>query len=168
VKKPRAFGARMLTTDRPETAVFTIENSNGNNIVLIGNSWHVTHYQTDFLTIEWDESTEAVVMNWTDFVEGDEYREGLNEGLELVKRHNSENWLADLRDMSAVSQEDQEWTRDEWHPRAFELPLTKMAIVQPESVVAEMSVEDLVQEIGEQITMQIFDDTSEAKAWLNE
>jgi len=126
----------------------------------------MSYYDSDFLTIEWDESIEAVVMNWTDFAEGEDYREGLNEGLELVKRHDSENWLADLRDMKAVSQEDQEWTQEEWHSRAFDSSLEKMAIVQPESVVTEMSVEDLVQEIGEQITMQIFDNKSDARDWL--
>lgn len=128
----------------------------------------MTHYESDFLTIEWDDSIGAVIMNWTDFAEDDDYREGLNEGLKLVKQHSAENWLADLREIKTVSQADQEWTQDEWHPRAFETSLANMAIIQPESVVAEMSVGDLVQEIGEQITMQIFDNKEDAKAWLAE
>jgi len=128
----------------------------------------MAHYETDFLTVEWDDSVEAVVMNWTDFAEGDDYRDGLDAGLELVKQRNAENWLADLREMKAVAREDQEWTEDDWHPRAFDTSLANMAIVQPESVVTEMSVEDLVQEIGEQITMQIFDNRQDARNWLDE
>lgn len=128
----------------------------------------MAHYESDFLTIEWDETIEAVLMNWTGYAESDDYREGLNEGLALVRQHSAENWLADLRELKTVSQEDQEWTQAEWHPRAFETSLANMAIVQPESVVAEMSVEDLVQELGEQITMQIFDNREDARAWLDE
>ncbi|WP_324760047.1 STAS/SEC14 domain-containing protein [Haloarcula sp. GH36] len=128
----------------------------------------MAQYESAFLTIEWDGSIEAVIMNWTDFAEGEEYREGLNKGLEVIEQHGAENWLADLREMGAVSQEDQEWTRNEWHPRAFETSLTNMAIIQPESVVAEMSVDDLVQEIGEETTIQIFDNREDAKTWLDE
>jgi hypothetical protein len=128
----------------------------------------MAQYESAFLTIEWDGSIEAVIMNWTDFAEGEEYREGLNKGLEVIEQHGAENWLADLREMGAVSQEDQEWTRNEWHPRAFETSLTNMAIIQPESVVAEMSVDDLVQEIGEETTIQIFDNKEDAKSWLDE
>jgi hypothetical protein len=157
-----------VDADRSSSGVFRSEKRARSGFTRIGILRDMVHYESDFLTIEWDESIEAVIMNWTDFAEGEDYREGLNEGLELVNRHNSENWLADLRDMKAVAEEDQEWTQEEWHPRAFESPLTKMAIVQPESVVAEMSVEDLVQEIGEEITMQVFDNRSEARAWLNE
>jgi hypothetical protein len=128
----------------------------------------MAQYESAFLIIEWDGSIEAVIMNWTDFAEGEEYREGLNKGLEVIEQHGAENWLADLREMGAVSQEDQEWTRNEWHPRAFETSLTNMAIIQPESVVAEMSVDDLVQEIGEETTIQIFDNKEDAKSWLDE
>ncbi|MFC7074871.1 STAS/SEC14 domain-containing protein [Haloarcula halophila] len=128
----------------------------------------MAQYESAFLTIEWDGSIEAVIMNWTDFAEGEEYREGLDKGLEVIEQHGAENWLADLREMGAVSQEDQEWTRNEWHPRAFETSLTNMAIIQPESVVAEMSVDDLVQEIGEETTIQIFDNREDAKSWLDE
>lgn len=128
----------------------------------------MAHYETDFLTIEWDDSIEAVIMNWTDFAKGDDYREGLNEGLELVEQHTAVNWLADLREMGTVTNEDQQWTRDEWHPRAFDTSMENMAIIQPESVVAEMSVDELVQEIGEQITMNIFDNREDARAWIGE
>jgi hypothetical protein len=148
--------------------IFRPENWSVTYIVRIVVNRSMAHYEAEFLTIEWDDSIEAVIMNWTGFAESDEYREGLNEGLELVKRHDTENWLADLREMKTVSQADQEWTQDDWHPRAFETPLSNMAIVQPESVVTEMSVEDLVQEIGEQITMKTFDNRADARAWLEE
>lgn len=126
----------------------------------------MAHYESDALTIEWDSSIDAVVMNWHDFAKGDTYREGLNEGLKLVDQRNAENWLADLRSLGTVTNDDQEWTQEEWHPRAFESTLSNLAVVQPESVVANMSVGDLVQEVNENVTSHVFDDRSEAKEWL--
>lgn len=126
----------------------------------------MAYYESDALTIEWDASINAVVMDWHQFAKGDDYREGLNEGLELVEEKSAENWLADLRDLGTLTDDDQQWTHEEWHPRAFETPLTNLAIVQPESVVANMSVEDLVQEVDDNLTSHVFDDRSEARSWL--
>lgn len=49
------------------------------------------HYESDVLTVEWDDDLEAVVMNWRDFASGDAYREGLNAGLELVEETGATN-----------------------------------------------------------------------------
>lgn len=49
----------------------------------------------------------------------------------------------------------------------METTLTNMAIVQPESVVANMSVENIMQEVGDgAITTHYFDDRAEAEDWL--
>ncbi|RKD88095.1 STAS/SEC14 domain-containing protein [Halopiger aswanensis] len=128
----------------------------------------MAHYESDVLTVEWDSSLEAVVMNWHDFATGETYREGLNAGLDLAIEKGAANWLADLRDLGTLSEDDQQWTQEEWHPRAFESSLSNMAIVQPESVVANLSVEDLVQEVGSNTTSRIFDDRDDARGWLRE
>lgn len=127
----------------------------------------MSYYDESFLTVEWTESLDAVEMNWHDFAQGEEYREGLNEGLELVEEKRAQNWLADLRDMGTVADDDQTWTNEEWYPRAFDTTLSNMAIIQPESVVANMSVENIIQEVGDdKITTHIFDNRSEAESWL--
>jgi hypothetical protein len=127
----------------------------------------MSYYDSNFLTIEWNESLGAVEMNWHDFAQGDDYREGLNSGLELVEEKRAANWLADLRDMGTVADDDQTWTNEKWYPQAFDTTLSNMAIIQPESVVANMSVENIIQEVGdEEITTHIFDNRSEAESWL--
>lgn len=126
----------------------------------------MAYYESDELVVEWDPAAEAVVMNWLDFASGDAYRTGLNEGLELVERENARNWLADLRELGTVPEADREWTHDEWHPRAFRSSLSNMAVVQPESVVANMSVEDLVSELGENTASRVFDNRDDASEWL--
>ncbi|AHF99132.1 hypothetical protein HALLA_10030 [Halostagnicola larsenii XH-48] len=127
----------------------------------------MAYYESDELTIEWDPTIETVVMNWHAFAKGDAYRNGLDKGLELVEDKGATNWLADLRDLGTVTQEDQEWTQNEWHPRAFDTTLSNIAVLQPESVVANMSVGDLVEEFGSNDNKsRIFSDRDEAESWL--
>lgn len=127
------------------------------------------HYETEYLTASYDEDLDAVVMDWHDFANGEEFREGLDAGLELVNEKRASNWLADLREMGTVTDDDQEWSNTDWFPRAMESSLTSMAIVQPESVLAEMSVENIMQETEEaDLTTHYFDNRPEATEWLDE
>ncbi|WP_408959330.1 STAS/SEC14 domain-containing protein [Natrinema sp. 74] len=128
----------------------------------------MAYYESPALTVTWDGELGAVTLNWHDFAHSDQYREGLNQGLELVREKNARNWLADLRDLGTVRQDDQQWTHEEWHPRAFETSLSNMAIIQPESVITNLSVDDLVQEVGSNVTSRMFDNRPDAEAWLRE
>jgi len=129
----------------------------------------MAHYDERHLTVSWDGSLDAVVMEWHEFAEGEPYREGLDAGLELVEQKGAENWLADLRDMGTVADADQQWSNEEWFPRAIDSPLSNMAIIQPESVVADMSVENIMQEVGDgALTTKYFDNRADAEAWLEE
>jgi hypothetical protein len=129
----------------------------------------MSHYEASHLTVEYNQGLDAIVMNWHGFAEGEKYRKGLDAGLDLVQKQGAQNWLADLRDMGTVSQADQEWSNQEWFPRALETSLTNMAIVQPEDVVADMSVDNIMQEIdGGTLKTHYFDNRNEAEQWLQE
>jgi len=126
-------------------------------------------YDERHLTIRMDDTLDAVVMEWHEFAEGEPYREGLESGLELAQQERATNWLADLREMGTVAEADQEWSNEEWFPRALDSPISNMAIVQPESVVADMAVENIMQEVGDgALTTRYFDDRAEAESWLEE
>jgi hypothetical protein len=129
----------------------------------------MSHYDERHLTVRWDDSLDAVVMEWHEFAEGEPYREGLEAGLELVQEKRAANWLADLREMGTVAEDDQEWSNEEWFPRALDSSLSNMAIVQPESVVADMSVENIMQEVGDgALKTRYFDDRTQATSWVEE
>lgn len=83
------------------------------------------------LTATYDDATDTVVMERHTFVEGEPFRGELDAGLDLAKQEGAEDWLADLRDLGTVDQDDQDW-----FSRVMETTLTNMAIVHPESVVA--------------------------------
>lgn len=125
------------------------------------------HFDSDYLTIQYDADIDAVVMDWHDFTKGEQFRDGLDRGLDLVKSENSRNWLADLRDLGAVDQDDQEWSNEDWFPRAIQAGLENMAIVKPESAIAEMSVDNIMQEVeGTDLVTHHFDDREQAREWL--
>jgi hypothetical protein len=127
------------------------------------------HYETGFLTVSWNDELAAVEMDWHDFAKGEQFRGGLDEGLALVREQGAENWLADLRDLGTVDQADQEWSNEEWFPRAIDAGLKNMAIVKPESAIAEMSVDAIMQEVeGTGLVTHYFDNRADAEAWLRE
>jgi hypothetical protein len=127
------------------------------------------YYEEDHLTAQYDEELDAVVMKWHNFAEGEPFRDGLEAGLELIQKKDAENWLADLREMGTVADDDQEWSNHNWFPRAIETSLSNMAIVQPESVIANMSVENIMQEVGDgELTTHYFDSRPEAAQWLRD
>jgi hypothetical protein len=127
------------------------------------------HYDEDHLTIAYDESLDCVQMDWHGFANDEAYREGLNEGLALAKERDAPNWLADLRDMESIPENDQEWSNQEWFPRAIDSCLQNMAIVQPESVVANMSVDNIIEKVADgALTTHYFDDVGDAQAWLRD
>jgi hypothetical protein len=129
----------------------------------------MTQYEKDHLTVTWDESLQAVVTNWHESADGDDYREGLDAGLELARSKTAPNWLADRRALATVAEADQEWTNRNWLPRALDSQLDRMSIVRSEADVAEMAPEDIAREAGgDALTTHYFDDRSDAEAWLKE
>jgi hypothetical protein len=125
------------------------------------------HLEKDYVVIEYDGSLDAAKLRWRGFVDGEKFREALNEGLVLVEQESADNWFADLRELETVAEEDQQWSNEEWFPRAIDAGLKNMAIVQPESVVAEMSVDNIIQEVdGADLVTHYFDDPDDAREWL--
>src|SRR5262245_13897951 len=51
------------------------------------------------------------------FCLGDEFRNGLNRGLEALELYRATKWLSDDR-ANSVLPEDEEWARRDWFPRA--------------------------------------------------
>lgn len=125
------------------------------------------YFDSDHLTIEWDEQHECVIMNWKGFVGGDKFRDGLLKGLDLLIEKKASRWLAILTKMGSLLKEDQEWSNKEWFPRAFEAGVKKIAIVIPQKVLAQMSVNAIMQKVARtELVSKHFNSIEEAKKWL--
>lgn len=125
------------------------------------------HFEKDYLEVHWDENIKCVIMIWKKFAKGLDFRNGLDTGLNLIIEKNASKWLADLRSMQVIAVEDQNWSNEDWFPRAIKGGIRKMAIVQPTSALTKMGVKNIMSKVGDaEIETSYFDDMDEAKSWL--
>ncbi|PLX02567.1 MAG: hypothetical protein C0595_10290 [Marinilabiliales bacterium] len=125
------------------------------------------YFDEDYLEIHWNENGKYVLMMWKGFAQGDSYRLGLNKGLELIESKKSNCWLADLREMKVLSLEDQDWSNNDWFPRAIKGGIRKMAIVLPTSSLGKIGVKSIMKKVGGiEIETSYFPTIKEAEKWL--
>ncbi|MGJ4787173.1 methyl-accepting chemotaxis protein [Leptospira koniambonensis] len=84
---------------------------------------------------------DLVEIVWTENFSYEGYREMLEKGLELVREKQVTKWMADTSNMGIVSSEAQTWVNETWFPKAIASPLRKIAIVIPQSVLSELSID---------------------------
>jgi len=129
----------------------------------------MSHYESEFASVEYDRSCGAVVGRLREFTEGEPFREYMEAIIEALEVEGSDRVLADTSQFdAALTQDDQVWSVQDWSPRAEAAGLDHMALVMPESVVAEMSVDSIVDMADDTINRGLFDDVDEAREWLAE
>ena len=127
------------------------------------------YWSADFLDVFWDDSCQCAKMVWKKFVQGEDFRSGLNKGLNLIMEKKAYRWLADLRNMQVLSIADQAWSNENWFPRAVSGGIRRMAIIYPSSALAKVGVKNIMNKVGEiNIETAYFDSVEDAKAWLEE
>lgn len=125
------------------------------------------YFDEPFLTIHWEEAAKAVRMEWKAFASSEDFRRGLNKGLELLTKKMTGRWLADMRNIGVIGIADQKWSNEDWFPRAVKGGLRFMALVMPTSTLSTMGVKNIMNHIGDiPIDTRYFDNTNEALAWL--
>lgn len=125
------------------------------------------YYDEPWLTVHWEEPLQAVWMQWKRYVEGNDYRAGLDAGVSLIREKNASRWLADLRHLGPVRQEDQQWTNTDWFPRAVAAGVRYMALVAPRAAVSRLSVRQIMSRVNDvNLITAHFDELEPARAWL--
>ncbi len=120
-----------------------------------------------FIQISYDEKVPCVIMQWKDFATSTEFKLGLNKGLELLMEKKTGNWLADLRKMDVIDPDDEQWSNEDWFPRAIAGGVKKMALIPSEDIFNKLSVENIMNEVaGTGLIIHYFENPEEAKNWL--
>ena len=125
----------------------------------------MVHFESNVVLVQWRADLGAVQLAWKGFAKGEEFKQGLNKGLELVKLKRAKKWLGDTSKMSAIPKEDQEWVNTQWFPALMATGLTSMAVILPASAIAKMSVSSIVSKFGG-LEVQNFGTVSEGESWL--
>jgi len=131
-------------------------------------------HQTPFVKIFYDETVPVVFEAWLGQVSGSEFRKALDQKLEaykqLAQKHEQLFWLNDVRKLRGVSNEDQQWAVDEFHPKLYPAGVKKVAFVVPEQTYFRLSDEDITGKLDARKEVEIcyFDDFDSAYAWFKE
>ena len=97
-----------------------------------------------------------------------DFRNVLNQGLELLKQHAATKWLSDDRANSALGDEDTKWAQTDWFPRVLAAGWEYWAIVLPDNVIGQMNMKRFIDQYAEAgITVRVFSDPEEALDWLD-
>lgn len=125
-------------------------------------------FDTTYITIFFNPEESLVHLRWKGFASSEQFREGLNFALEVVKENQVENWLGDLKMMQAIQPADEEWSTKVWYPRLAESALNKMAIVTSLDFLNNSSVRRIVNASADEISFETryFVDVNDAHNWL--
>lgn len=127
------------------------------------------NFTSDYLDIHYHDDINTVHLEWKTTPDSNEFKAGLNKGLELVKEKKAPNWIGDVRQMGAITEEDQQWSNEDWFPRALHAGLKNMAVLVSDDIFNQMAVDEIMKKVPEtELTQQYFDDIKKAKNWLKE
>lgn len=120
-----------------------------------------------WITVRWDDSVQAVWLEYKAYAEGEEFRAAHEVALSLVRQKRSSRWLSDSRLLAPITQADQRWMNTDFIPRMIAAGGRWVAIVSPKAAVARLSVKQLASKInGINFVTNNFDDIETARRWL--
>ena len=117
--------------------------------------------------IYFDKDIDAVVMKWQGYATSNQCKEGTELMLNTLINYNGSKVLADIKEMTLIGMEDQQWINDVFLPRATRFGFKAIAIIKPRSYFNKIAVETISYKVDkEKLTINFFDDVEEAKDWL--
>lgn len=125
-------------------------------------------FDKSYLTIYHQTDSKLIHLKWKGYATSEQFREGLNAALYLVKEHQIENWLGNLKMMQVILSSDEEWATEVWYPQLADTTLRKMAIVTSLDFLNNSAVKRIVSK-SEPVTnfeTRYFVDITEAVTWL--
>ncbi|RTE11647.1 hypothetical protein [Paenibacillus whitsoniae] len=125
-------------------------------------------FETKHGVVAWNDELQSVMMEWNGFAYGEEFQTILMKGAELLHKKKGSKVLMDTRNGAAIKAEDKAWIGEIFVKKAYESGLRQIALVQPRSVVAKLSINRTVEGLGTLPYLQEnFSDWDEAVNWLS-
>ena len=119
--------------------------------------------------IYFDSDTGSVIMEWHGYATSRQFKEGTELMLNTLIKYNGSKVLADIRDMTLIGMEDQQWINEVFLPRATKFGFKAIAIIKPRSYFNKVAVETISYKVDkEKLTINFFDNIEEARSWLRE
>lgn len=110
---------------------------------------------------------DSVIMEWKGYATTLEFREGTELMLKLLIENNTYKVLADVKDMTIIAGEDQEWLDTDFLPRATDAGFRVLAVVQPDSYFNKVAIESISYRVDKnKLAINFFNSLRDAKEWL--
>ena len=129
--------------------------------------------ENEVVRIGWEPELGAVHVQWLAPTGGEPLRRPLWEALEAMAARGASKWLSDMRLLGMLTRADEQWLSETLFPRAVELGLRYLAIVNPESSRSQVSLRELfsaepAQALleSDQLVKSAFESVAEARHWL--
>lgn len=121
----------------------------------------------EFASIVYHEEKKIVHHTFHKEISGEEFRNVLNRGVDVMKKNNANKWLSDDRKNSVLPDDDTAWAMSNWFPRAKEAGWQYWALVVPPDIKARLNLLGFVITYGKDgLKIQLFTDLAEAREWL--
>ena len=118
--------------------------------------------------IYYEPTIDSVVMEWKGYATSTEFRDGTELMLKTLVANNTFKVLADVKDMTIIAKEDQEWLDTDFLPRATDKGFKVLAVVRPDSYFNRVAVESISYRVNKnKLAINFFDDDRDAKEWLS-
>lgn len=109
----------------------------------------------------------AAKMQWLKIATSEQYREGHEKFLELISKEQFVRWVLNFRNAKKIPVPDQNWTIQEWFPRAIATNAQKIGIVLSSDIFAQIAVRNIINSVTTSgLQVAFFDTEEEAKGWL--
>lgn len=128
-------------------------------------------YQSNYLEIDAFDEQRLLELTWlpaTADMTSEEYKDEHVELLKFMLAQNTEKVLGNIKDLGfVVSPEVQEWMNINIFIPAMEVGFNKLAVVMSAEFLAQLSIEQVMEEeVGQQIMTKYFDSIEEAREWI--
>ncbi len=122
----------------------------------------------EIYNIYFDAGINSVVMEWNGYATSKQFKEGTELMLNTLIKNNCSKVLADIKDMKIIAMEDQQWLNEEFLPRATKFGFKAIAIIKPDHYFNKVAVETISYKADkDKLTINFFDNTKEAREWLD-
>jgi chorismate mutase len=128
-----------------------------------------TIYESKFKKTTYDKALSLITNVWTDAeMTDDDFQKEILVWVEQIEQYKPKNLIADTRKFNyAITVEMQDWNANETFPRIIAAGVEKFAIVESKELVAQMSIQQTMEEEQTgKMQNKYFETIEEALEWV--
>ena len=119
----------------------------------------------DSAKVEYLDKSQTIIFTWKKSIESDEYRNTLQNNMDILANSTVKNWISDIRLRGDISVEDLDWMFKNLFSKAHEIGVEYLALVDNNDEDYRDSFRERAN--GSVIMVEFFDDLQDAKSWIN-